>query len=404
MLLLDRARFPRDKPCGGGLTGRALRLLPFSVDPVVEDATDTFELRLALRAPLRAAERRAARRDDAALAARRVPRRAGGRGGSRLPRRRARRRRRGGDGGVEVRAGGRTIHGDVLDRRRRRERRHGAGARARARGRARRRARGQRAPRGRRRASATPAGWCSSSASSRAATAGSSRRATTSTSASAAGASTGPQLRDHLRRLCVEHGLPWDARRVAARSPAADAARADAARAGRRALVVGDAAGLVDPVSGDGMYEAFLSGKLASDGGARPARRPRARASRATATRSRRLARAARRGLVGDQGRARPLAAALVRARAASRRSGAVIEAVDARRPREPARRDRQRAGPIRPPPRAGATARATRAGLPLRVAAPASKAEPARLPMQAAMDLNALLAHAVEAGAATST
>ena len=46
VLLLDRARFPRDKPCGGGLTGRALRLLPFAVDPVVEDATDTFELRL----------------------------------------------------------------------------------------------------------------------------------------------------------------------------------------------------------------------------------------------------------------------------------------------------------------------------------------------------------------------
>ncbi|HLM33697.1 MAG TPA: FAD-dependent oxidoreductase, partial [Gaiellaceae bacterium] len=37
VLLLDRARFPRDKPCGGGLTGRAARLLPFSIDPVVEE-------------------------------------------------------------------------------------------------------------------------------------------------------------------------------------------------------------------------------------------------------------------------------------------------------------------------------------------------------------------------------
>jgi flavin-dependent dehydrogenase len=36
VLLLDRARFPREKPCGGGVTGRALRLLPFSIDPVVE--------------------------------------------------------------------------------------------------------------------------------------------------------------------------------------------------------------------------------------------------------------------------------------------------------------------------------------------------------------------------------
>ena len=29
VLLLDRARFPRDKPCGGGVTGRAAKVLPF---------------------------------------------------------------------------------------------------------------------------------------------------------------------------------------------------------------------------------------------------------------------------------------------------------------------------------------------------------------------------------------
>ena len=46
MLLLDRARFPRDKPCGGGVTGRAARLLPFSIDPVVEDVVTIAELRL----------------------------------------------------------------------------------------------------------------------------------------------------------------------------------------------------------------------------------------------------------------------------------------------------------------------------------------------------------------------
>jgi geranylgeranyl reductase family protein len=39
VLLADKARFPRDKPCGGGLTMRAVRLLPFPVDPVVEDRT-----------------------------------------------------------------------------------------------------------------------------------------------------------------------------------------------------------------------------------------------------------------------------------------------------------------------------------------------------------------------------
>ena len=32
-----------------------------------------------------------------------------------------------------------------------------------------------------------------------------------------------------------------------------------------RALVVGDAAGAIDPVSGDGMYEAFVTARLASD-------------------------------------------------------------------------------------------------------------------------------------------
>ena len=36
VLLLDRAEFPRDKPCGGGVTFAAARLLPFDLDPVVE--------------------------------------------------------------------------------------------------------------------------------------------------------------------------------------------------------------------------------------------------------------------------------------------------------------------------------------------------------------------------------
>lgn len=36
VLLLDRARFPRDKPCGGGVTVQGAGLLPFSLEPVVE--------------------------------------------------------------------------------------------------------------------------------------------------------------------------------------------------------------------------------------------------------------------------------------------------------------------------------------------------------------------------------
>jgi len=46
VLLVDKASFPRDKPCGGGVTGRAARVLPFSIDPVVEDVTDRLECRL----------------------------------------------------------------------------------------------------------------------------------------------------------------------------------------------------------------------------------------------------------------------------------------------------------------------------------------------------------------------
>ena len=36
VLMLDRAEFPRDKPCGGGVTIRAARILPFDLSPVVE--------------------------------------------------------------------------------------------------------------------------------------------------------------------------------------------------------------------------------------------------------------------------------------------------------------------------------------------------------------------------------
>jgi flavin-dependent dehydrogenase len=74
----------------------------------------------------------------------------------------------------------------------------------------------------------------------------------------------GPRLRAHLSRLCREHGIPEDALtetrgyRLPLRRPGATAAR------GRTALV-GDAAGLVDPVSGDGIYEALLSARLAAD-------------------------------------------------------------------------------------------------------------------------------------------
>ena len=49
VLLADRARFPRDKPCGGGLTGRALKRIPVDPSPVVERDVDHFELRLRVK-------------------------------------------------------------------------------------------------------------------------------------------------------------------------------------------------------------------------------------------------------------------------------------------------------------------------------------------------------------------
>ena len=46
VLLIDKARFPRDKPCGGGLTTRAVQQLPFSVEPVVEDRITRVRFRM----------------------------------------------------------------------------------------------------------------------------------------------------------------------------------------------------------------------------------------------------------------------------------------------------------------------------------------------------------------------
>ena len=45
VVMLDRARFPRDKPCGGAVTIRCAGRLPFSLDPVVEDVIDTARVR-----------------------------------------------------------------------------------------------------------------------------------------------------------------------------------------------------------------------------------------------------------------------------------------------------------------------------------------------------------------------
>jgi flavin-dependent dehydrogenase len=75
--------------------------------------------------------------------------------------------------------------------------------------------------------------------------------------------SEGPRLRDHLRVLCEQYRIGIDdlanlrGHRLPMRRP-------ETRLAAGRALLVGDAAGVLDPVSGDGIYEALVSGDLAS--------------------------------------------------------------------------------------------------------------------------------------------
>ncbi len=80
--------------------------------------------------------------------------------------------------------------------------------------------------------------------------------------------SEGPRLRQHLARLCEFHGIAMDDLEET-RGYRLPCRAADSVLARGRGLLVGDAAGLVDPLTGDGMYEAFLSGRYASDAVAR---------------------------------------------------------------------------------------------------------------------------------------
>jgi geranylgeranyl reductase family protein len=257
--LLDRARFPRDKPCGGGLTLRAVRELPFSVEPVVEDRVDTLELglryerRWSRRAqePLVLMTQR--RRLDAFLAAQAAEAGAEFRDGVKVT---------GVEPGGAVSIDGEQLEADVV-----------VGADG---------ANGVTA-----RSLGLPAhehgvaleGNVGYGQVSRERFGG---RAVVELGAVPGGyawvfpkgdhvnvgvggwQSEGPRLRQRLRELCAAfeideasvrdlrgHRLPM---RGAKRRPVEE-----------RVLLVGDAAGLVDPLSGDGMYEAFISGRLAAE-------------------------------------------------------------------------------------------------------------------------------------------
>lgn len=262
-LLLDKARFPRDKPCGGGLTGRAVRLLPFSVDPVVEDVVDRFEFRLDYRR--RFVRRGAATlvlmtqrlRLDAFLAEQAVKAGADFRDGVKAsgvsvdeeevrvtvdgsPVRAAVLIGADGVNGVTARSvglGGDYTYGVALE--------------------------GNvpygRVPEQRYRGVAVielgtvPGGygWVFAKGD--------------HVNVGVGGwESEGSRLRAHLRRLCREHGVGEEAveglrgYRLPLRQPRSGLVQ------GRVALI-GDAAGLVDPLSGDGISEAFLSAKLVSE-------------------------------------------------------------------------------------------------------------------------------------------
>ena len=261
VLLLDRARFPRDKPCGGGLTYRAVRLLPFEIDAVVEDSVSRLEVGLRHE---RRFERRGSgalalmtqrRRLDAYLAERAVEAGAEFRDGAKVSAIAVR------DDDVEVVAAGRREAASVL---------LGAdgvnGVTARAlglgtqaygvalEGNASRgvlpidRYRGRIVlelgivpggygwvfPKGDH-VNVGVGGWKEEA----------------------------PQLRDHLARFCAAHGVAaedlTDTRgyRLPLRTPGSRLAHG-------RAALIGDAAGLVDPLTGDGIYEALGSARLAA--------------------------------------------------------------------------------------------------------------------------------------------
>jgi geranylgeranyl reductase family protein len=264
VLLADRAQFPRDKPCGGGLTGRALKHAPCDVSPVVEHAVDTFELRFRFgrsfrrrsETPLILMTQR--RRLDAYLAEQAAAAGVDFRDGARVDAieldgptvRAAVDGHRveadvlvGADGanGIVARAAGLepgivrgvalegNLSWDALDRQR--YNRTAVVELGQPDG-----GYGWVFPKGDH-ANLGVGGW----------------------------EAEGPRLRDHLARLAEAHGVRMD-RLTDVRGHRLPMRRLGIATPAKgRVVLVGDAAGLVDPLSGDGIYEAFMSARLAAE-------------------------------------------------------------------------------------------------------------------------------------------
>ena len=263
VLLADRARFPRDKPCGGGLTGRALRHAPCDVSPVVEHVVDGFVLRAGYRTQVarrsktpvilmtqrrrldaylveRATAAGADFRDDAAVSE--IVVELGGVsatvGGSRVEASYL----VGADGanGVVARS---TGLGDGI--------RPGVALEGNV-------AWGNLAPAPYRGTAwvelgVVPGGygWIFP-------------KGDHANLGVGGWLDEGPRLRSHLARLARVHGLDPDAL-TDVRGHLLPMRRPTSRSAHGRALLVGDAAGLVDPLSGDGIYEAFVSARLAAE-------------------------------------------------------------------------------------------------------------------------------------------
>jgi len=262
VLLADRACFPRDKPCGGGLTGRALRQAPCDVSPVVEHVVDRFALRLRYKSRFQRRHREPLilmtqrRRLDLHLAEQAAASGAMFRDGCRVD-------------VLDLDTTGATarVGSDVVR----------AGAVVGADG-----ANGVVA----RSAAIEPQITFGVALEGNVAWGRLDRAAYEGTAWIELGSvpggygwvfpkgdhanlgvggwgDEGPRLRRHLDRLAEEHGVrPGDLTDV--RGHRLPMRHLGTAAARDRVLLVGDAAGLVDPLSGDGMYEAFTSGRLAA--------------------------------------------------------------------------------------------------------------------------------------------
>ena len=264
VVMVDRARFPRDKPCGGGVTLRGASVLPFAIDPVVERVVSRMDVRLGYGGPVCHVDGEGPmvlmtqrRRLDMFLAEQAVAKGVDFRDGTRVRDITLR------TDGVEVRTDTGTIAAEVMV---------GAdgcnGVTRRALGVAEHSyavAMEGNLPRG---AGAfddgryedaallefdvVPGGygWIFPKGD--------------HVNVGVGGyLEEGPRMRDHLRRICQVHGITIDDL-TEIRGHRLPIRRSGTPVATHRAVLVGDAAGLVDPFSGDGMYEAFTSSRIAA--------------------------------------------------------------------------------------------------------------------------------------------